>query len=276
MKLITPSDRKIIPLQKLKEKLFSSTDEVNKEIIHITGLLGSIAASALLKEIRDPNKATSDHLSRVNGKYSWGITTEDEHQDGLGEIAVNDPAESLFGATTRQLQCYGRVSLGNAGGVSTIQFNGDLRRILPTENKDKGISKNNGLFHMLSTEMKNSLMLVAREDRDKLRKFDASALEDQRAEKERKEELLKMRGLKKATESYIDSIYYHEMYHSAACWKTSAAVDIELKKLKSKSRQLNALKENIRMRVIGLGLGVLQHHGRGTEKTLRQNSYQVT
>ena len=44
---------------------------------------------------------------------------------------------------------------------------------------------------MLSTKVRNSLLLVAREDCDNIRKFDASALENQRAEKEMKEELFK-------------------------------------------------------------------------------------
>ena len=43
------------------------------------------------------------------------------------------------------------------------------------------------------------------------------------------------------------------MFRSQACWRTSAAVDRELAKLKSKSAKLSAFKENIRIRVIGLG-----------------------
>lgn len=43
------------------------------------------------------------------------------------------------------------------------------------------------------------------------------------------------------------------MYHSAACWKTAAVVDRELAKIKTKTAQLAALKENIQMRVVGLG-----------------------
>ena len=46
-----------------------------------------------------------------------------------------------------------------------------------------------GIFHMLSPEMRHSLLLVAREDAEKVRKYDVSALNEQRAEKERKEEL---------------------------------------------------------------------------------------
>ena len=70
----------------------------------------------------------------------------------MGKIAVNDPADSLFGVYTRQLQCYGRVSLGNAGGMSQVQINADMKRIVHNDNrkKDKGIERKPGLFHMLS------------------------------------------------------------------------------------------------------------------------------
>ena len=118
---MTPKNEKVIPLRRLRDELFSETSEVNEEIVEITSSLGSVAAAALLKELRDTTKATSDHLSRVSGKFSWGSTSADEHQACLGKIAVDDPAESLFGVTTRQIQCYGRVSLGNAGGVGMVQ-----------------------------------------------------------------------------------------------------------------------------------------------------------
>ena len=141
MKQITPSDVKFIPLRRLKDKLFATTSDDNDEIVKITASLGSVAAATILKELRDPKKATSDHLSRASGKFSWGSTSADEHQYGLGKIAVNDPAESLFGATTRQLQCYGRVSLGNAGGVSQVQINEDMKRIVHKSLNDKGVGE---------------------------------------------------------------------------------------------------------------------------------------
>ena len=48
-------------------------------------------------------------------------------------------------------------------------------------------------------------------------------------------------------------VYYLEMFNSQACWRTSGQVDRELKRLNSKSAKLDGLKENIRMRVLGLG-----------------------
>jgi len=51
-----------------------------------------------------------------------------------------------------------------------------------------------------------------------------------------KEELIKEKGLEKATEEYIDALYYYQMYFSAACWKTDPKiVATELKKLTSEN-----------------------------------------
>ena len=75
----------------------------------------------------------------------------------------------------------------------------------------------------------------------------------QRAARQRKEEIARERGEAAATEAIIDALYYHEMFHSAARWKTAAVVDREVNALSSKSAKLEALKEQIRMRSLGLG-----------------------
>ena len=56
----------------------------------------------LLTELRDPKKAkTSDYLSSVEGKFSCGCTTQEEHQACIGMMASNDPSESPFSQLTR-------------------------------------------------------------------------------------------------------------------------------------------------------------------------------
>ena len=56
------------------------------------------------------------------------------------------------------------------------------------------------------------------------------------------------------SENYIDVLCYNETFSSAECWNTSASVDRYLKNLNSNSSKILALKDNISMRVIGLGL----------------------
>ena len=107
-------------------ELFNPACEINKSTDEMTRHLGSITASAILQELRDETKATSYYLSSIQGKSSWGKTSVQSHQAGLRKIAVNDPAESSFGGTTRQLQCFGRIGLTNAGGVDQVKRNGDM------------------------------------------------------------------------------------------------------------------------------------------------------
>ncbi len=87
----------------------------------------------------------------------------------------------------------------------------------------------------------------------------------------RKEELLRARSIATASELYIDALYYHEMFHSASCWKQTD-VRSELGNLKNKSTKLDALKENIKMRVIGLGWEDLRTPWSKTERILHQLS----
>ena len=106
---------------------------------------------------------------------------------------------------------------------------------------------------MMTDEMKNSLLTMAKRDAPAARMHDRSCLLKQRAEKRMKQEILRKQGMNKSSEAFIDSLYYFEMYSSLSCWKTTSEVNRELKRLKSNTSKLNALKENIRIRVLGLG-----------------------
>ena len=75
-----------------------------------------------------------------------------------------------------------------------------------------------------------------------------------------KEEMIKAKNMEKATEEYIEGMYYRKMYDSAACLKGSVrVVDRELKKLTSDTARYDALKENIMIRVKGLGWDWCKH-----------------
>ena len=61
----------------------------------------------------------------------------------------------------------------------------------------------------------------------------------------------------KAKEDLIEASYYWDMFHSEVCWKGNLSIVSKmLGQLKSVSAQTEALKENIRMRVIGLGFTI--------------------
>jgi hypothetical protein len=122
-------------LAKLRDELFHPELEDNIATTPIALELALGAANDLLEELRDPKKATSRHLSSADGKLSWGKTTAEEHELAKGKLAVDDPAESCHGATTREIHCASRVSLGNAGAVGMARRNGDYSRAITTETR---------------------------------------------------------------------------------------------------------------------------------------------
>ena len=242
--------------RRLRDELFNPMDADNVDSTDAALELGALAASTMLIELRDPKKATSRHL---DGELSWGNTSLEEHAAALRKMGVNDPAESIFGAVTRELMVYGRIGFGAASGIATARRNRDFARGISKEKRKsskKGSAaklESTGLFHSISIEMREALITMAARDNRSELAIDRADLESQRAARRCKEELASEKGRESASESYIDALYYFEMWGSAACWKTTTKADEEYAKLTSKSAQLEALKEQIRIRVEGLG-----------------------
>ena len=172
-------------------------------------------------------------------------------------MAVTDPAERALGCTTQQVEVFGRVGLANAGGVASARANGVLDRgatnLTKRRKADRECPLGIGFFHDLDPKLRDALLQMAVEHEREQRKQDRADLAKQRDVRHAKEELARACDLASGEETYIDALYYHEMYLSAACWKTAEAVDAELKKLKSAQQRLEHLKEQIRMRELGLG-----------------------
>ena len=94
---------KVLPHDQLMAELFYLQRQVNIDTTEAVKLMACEIAQTILKELRDPNKATSDYLTSVDGKFSWSQTTDEEHVAFLGKMATNDSAESPFASLTRQL-----------------------------------------------------------------------------------------------------------------------------------------------------------------------------
>jgi hypothetical protein len=73
--------------------------------------LGSIAASTIITDLLDQNKATYKYLSVSKSEFSHGYLTEERKQSLIGIRATNDEAESVLGGATANIQRYGRISL---------------------------------------------------------------------------------------------------------------------------------------------------------------------
>jgi hypothetical protein len=197
-------------------------------------------APAVIQQIEDPKKALSDYASAVDGKFSWGQTSEDEHIASIGKNATNDPAESPFAQLTRQLQCYGRVLGIHASAVGHARINGDFKR-------DINNSSNDGAYFKLSPEERQSLLAYAlcaspavrREEKVQL------DLDAQREAKNQKQKLLREKKMLACQKEYANKLMYIEMANSPAFWKTVTNARNEYKKLDSNNAKLNAVKEQI-------------------------------
>ena len=111
---------------------------------------------------------------------------------------------------------------------------------------------NAGMFRQFSTDMQCCLLLVAMEDVPRKRKANHELLELQWRCRESKTDILKGLHIDKAKEHLLEAACYYKMYATPTCWKGDAkVVDANLAKLKSKAARLDALKENIWMRVKG-------------------------
>ena len=94
--------------------------------------------------------------------------------------------------------------------------------------------------------------MVAIEDAPATVSYNRMELEKQREAKRAKEEMLHQMGIEKAKESLVEAAYYHRMYNSLACWKgDKRVVTRNLKKMTSEASKYEALKENIKIRVVG-------------------------
>ena len=115
-----------MPYDQINAELFWPERDKNKQTTDMVLKMATEVAACMLKELRDPKKATSDYLSSEEGQFSWGATTNAEHHASLGKMATNDPAESPFAALTSQMQLFRRILGIHASGVGQAQFNGDF------------------------------------------------------------------------------------------------------------------------------------------------------
>jgi hypothetical protein len=172
----------------------------------------------------------------------------------LGRKATNDEAKSaLGGATAQEVQEYGQINISSAAAISDMNRNKYLQRKHKPAWKKEG-AKCQGLFHGLSDELRQAIVLVAMEDAPSTQIQNRTDIQVQDTAWQAKEELCKEKNMEKATEEYIEGLYYHRMYFSPACWKDDHRyVTRELCKLSSESAKYHALKENIMIQVKGFG-----------------------
>ena len=98
---------RVLPYDQLNAEMFYPVRPENQQTTHLLKEMACEVRDCILKEMCDPKKALSDYLSYKDGKFSWGETTDEEHEACLGRMATNDSAESPFAGLTQQMQQFG-------------------------------------------------------------------------------------------------------------------------------------------------------------------------
>ena len=249
------SGAKIVQFAEIKKALFKPTRKTDKQALKRMVELAPIATGTVVKEIDDETKATYKYTKASKSKFSYACCPEQTKKDFLGCKATNDEAESSLGGATYQVQRYRCINLATAGAISDARRNAFLYR--PTSKKDK---KSKGIFHQFDAILRAAIVQVGMKDAPCTKAANNEAIALQQKAKQRKEEIRKEKNMEKATEEFIEALYYHRMYNSDACWKGSVIrVTKGLKQLTSETARYDALKENIMIRVKGFGWEWARH-----------------
>lgn len=181
-------------------------------------------------------KPPTNTQNQSGSEYSHNHCGSEKKKAMLGRKATNeDEAESALGGATAQVQEYGRINISSAAAISDMNRNKYLQRKHEPARKKEG-AKCQGLFHGLSDELRQAIVLVAMEDAPSTRIQNRTDIQAQDTARREKEELCKEKNMENATEEYIEGLYYHRMYFSPACWKDDHRyVTRELRKLTSES-----------------------------------------
>ena len=243
------SGAKVLQFAELRKELFHPSDPTNAATDERLVQLARVAAQGILNELHDEKKATWKYLSISGSHFSYQGCPSDVRNELLGREATNDRSESALGGTTHQLQKYGRIGISNAAAVSDAKTNGYFRRFTSQNSR-----KTKGMFHQFERRIRECLLTVAIEDAPQTVSVNREELDNQREAKRKKEEMIEKKSLGKAEEALVEASYYWDMYFSDVCWKgKQSIVKTMLARLRSESAKVEALKENIRMRVLGLG-----------------------
>ncbi len=110
-----------------------------------------------------------------------------------------------------------------------------------------------GAYHHVLPNMCQSLMKFALKIAPAVRRSEKTALDKQRESKQKKQDLLRNKKILAVQKEYSNALTYIDMFHSPACWRTKNDAQKAFESLRSKAARMEAIKEQIRIRVIGFG-----------------------
>ena len=132
---------RVSPFDKLKAELLypERTDNIATKALDTK--IDVEMVSCILTEIQNAKKATSDYISSGEGKFSWGYTTQEQHQACIVMMASKDPSENPLAQVTRKPQSFGCVLGINVASVGHASCSSGYYEVV-------------GAFHKLTDEMR--------------------------------------------------------------------------------------------------------------------------
>ena len=234
-----------VPLARLMEELFYPTRKTVKSSSTRLKELAKVAAAAIIAELVNKKKATHHYLSATMppSPYAWRHCSDKMKEAMLGKTATNDIAESTLGGTTKQLENFTTIHFSGAAAVN------DSRR-----------NKHFDTYHKFDERLADAVMHMCIRDAQSTRQQCNDALESQAKARHQREELLMDVAYDKATEKYLEDTMYYRLYKTSSCWKGNPnIVGKKLSTLKSDASRLQALKDNITIRVRGFNWSWAHH-----------------
>jgi hypothetical protein len=168
--------------------------------------------------------------------------------------------ESPFASLTCELQSFGCVLGIHASAVGHARINGDFKR-------DPKAASNDGAYFKLTQKERDSLLSYALYASPAVRIEEKVLLDNQQEAKNEKQKLLRQKKMLACQKEYGDKLIFIEIANSLAFWSTKAVACREYNKLESHTTKLNAVKDQMRIRVIGISWKDLRKMVRCTLQT---------
>ncbi len=253
-----------LPYDELIAELFYPSRQYVRQTTDMTIKLASTVAVTLLAELRDSRKATSCSLSSLDGVRSCSKISEEDRVATLKTQASTSISESVHASSTVGLKMWGTIHLDSVTAEGQTRANNDFgrdHRFIISKKKSNNSEKicRLGTFHLMPIELQSSLIQFGKEYSSAMKGQFDNALKRQEDAQRRKEEIALERKIDQAQSEYIIAIYFYEQYHSKQCWATVEEATNIYQQLPTESSRLNAVKEQILIRYLGLGWKEAHH-----------------
>ena len=236
----------------------------NEQATETTVQLAEQMANAALVAMRDPKRAICALLTSQDGACAAGKDAS-AHEATIGANVTNDRVESNFGCMDMLMRMYRYTTVENLSGVSQQMVNQDFWRLLPVDS-DRGRKRKEtgdeeaqrgGFYHSgLTPELQQSLVDYVRHAAEGARRDGRVALQEQEAEKLSRREERVITLLNKAVEHYAyakECFEAWQMQRAKTKEQVAAALLDGNGKAKPEAQQLEYLRYQIEMRVLGCG-----------------------